>query len=91
MNKSPDETNYQFLFDLYGPAPQRRDLNFLTEEGEFDEEFLERYMNAVHKMEYEDTQHGVMWNLMHRNAHGEFYSTDLGNNYTVQVHVLLAD
>ena len=89
-NKSPDESNYKFLFELYGPAPQRRELKFLTQEGDFDEDFLQRFMNATHKIEYEDTQHGAMWNLLHRNAHGEFYSTDLGDGFEVQAHVLLA-
>lgn len=93
VNKSPDESNYEFLLDLYGPVSERRDrdLNFVHDDGDFDEEFLERYMNAAHKMEFEDTQHGIVWNLLHRNAHGEFFSTDLGNNMTLQVHVLLAD
>jgi hypothetical protein len=31
-----------------------------------------------------------MWNLLHKNAHGEFYSTDLGEGFEVQAHVLLA-
>lgn len=92
VNKSPDEMNYEFLLDLYGPVPQRRDLKgFLQADGEFDEEFLDLYMSTVHKMEFEDTQHGVIWKLLHTNTHGEFFSADLGNNYTVQVHVLLAD
>jgi len=93
VNKSPDESNYQFLFDLYGEAPERRerDLNFLTDTGDFDDDFLELYMNAVHKIEYVDSQHGVMWKLLHRNAHSEFFSVDLGNNFTVQAHLLLAD
>jgi len=91
VNKSPDETNYQFLYDLYGPAPQRRDLSFIQDGGNFDEGFLDLYKKAVHKMEYEDTRHGIMWSVLHRNAHGEFLSADLGNNITVVSHVLLAD
>lgn len=91
VNKSPDESNYEFLLELYGPVPQRRDLNVFQDEGDFDPEFLELYKNTVHKMEYEDLQHGFLWKLLHRNSHGEFLSADLGNNITVVSHVLLAD
>ena len=96
-NMSPDESNYQFLYDLYGPAPSRRAMNFLPPNDQDDaltNDVLDLYNNALHKMEYDDMQHGSVWNVLHRNARGELYHTDLGihngQNLTLQVHVLLA-
>jgi hypothetical protein len=96
-NKHPDETNYEFLLDLYGATELRRQrhLKKRIRERSFPKlpETIRRTMReAVSKLEQriDDMAHEDGWRLLHRTKHGEAHEMELGEGYKVRVHMLLA-
>lgn len=126
-NSKPDDTNYEYLTELYGtvdgsiPAgsgiagdgssegaadssansPEqnvgnrgRRSL-FRAVENEYRRRDLETKWKEIDEIVNDTSRSRRLeavegWRLLHRSLYGEAHEIDLGDNYRVQVHMLLA-
>lgn len=94
VNKHPDESNYESLLALYGPAARRhlRKLeNVAPARRQLESRMVSRMHEEVEKfLERREVAHEHGWNLLHRTRHGEEHELALEEGYKVRVHVLLA-
>jgi hypothetical protein len=96
-NKHPDETNYEFLTELYGLAARRqrravrRDSSLVSRVKEIPQHVREKMRDVVGKLErrMDKNAHEDGWKLLHRTEHGEEHEMELQDGYKVRVHMLL--
>lgn len=99
-NKHPDDTNYEYLVDLYGATRGRQRQRFLRKTPDssvstpqsFPERPRSKLSEAVSKLErrLDDAAHEDGRRLLHQTEHGEARELELGEGYKVRVHMLLA-
>jgi hypothetical protein len=92
-NKHPDETNYEYMSDLYGSTGGRRDLSLRSQIIQGAPKHIKaRIREVVAKLEQrlDDNAHEDGWLLLHRNQHAEEHEMQIGEGYQVRVHMLLA-
>ena len=98
-NKHPDETNYEYLLDLYGAIGLRRNLRHPSmttstkTRTSVPEHIRQAMKHEVQKLErrLDNDGHHDGWSLLHRTLHGEAHEKDLGEGYKVRVHMLLSN
>lgn len=93
VNKSPDTGNYEVLLGLYGSATGRMlDTFDSNNDGEdvvnLPQNLLQRYAEAVTLLENGIDQ---KWTVLEESAYGRAVAIDLGNSFTLHVHMLYAD
>lgn len=95
-SKHPDETNYEYMADLYGSAGGRRQRQLVSLRSRIiqgaPKHIKAKIKEVVTKLEQrlDDNAHEDGWSLLHRNRHGEEHEMQVGEDYTVRVHMLLA-
>jgi hypothetical protein len=95
-NKHPDETNYEYMADLYGSAGRRRRRRDLSLRSRIiqgaPKHIKAKIKEVVAKIEQrmDDNAHEDGWLLLHRNQHGEEHEMQVGEGYIVRVQMLLA-
>jgi hypothetical protein len=92
FNKHPDDTNYEYLADLYGRTGGRRlrrDPSAVVKE--IPETIQRKISQVVSKlaMRMDEAVQEDGWRLLHRSERGVEHELDLGDGYQVRVHMLL--
>lgn len=94
-NMSPDETNFDFLAQLYGSAPARR---LSSQRPERTESVIPDHVRAKlrqivpileNRVDGEEQPEG--WRLLHRSLSSESHAISLGDGWSVQVNKLLVN
>ena len=96
VNKHPDDTNYEFLVDLYGPSGGRNlrqvQSHVRLTSRDIPTSIRMKMSVAVSKLEKQanapNPEDG--WRLLHRTERGLEQELDLGEGFSVRVHMLLA-
>ena len=100
-NEQPDESNFIFLFEMYGQVPGSTPYNSnpddsgnrnLAEPKALPKWLLEARHDAVLALEtqFNGKEHrNNGWQVLHRSSVGEAHEFDLGQGYFLQIHKLL--